>query len=252
MPFTLSHTAACLPFLNRSKAVGWKPALVFGTMAPDLLFPIPYFGEREHTHSIKGLFALDVPFAFLFSVVWVFLLSGRLSRLPGLALVGKSDSASFSVLMSLAGALLGATTHLCWDLFTHMGSPVLKHPIFSTPLFGTSSGFVTLQSISWYSSGIFGCAILLWWVRKKLHHRSTGLRKEFLSLSWLRIYAAFLLPYLGILFVVALHRPVRAGQLLYILSRLVDVVRVGMFVSLVCAIAVAWWETRERRAPENA
>lgn len=247
MPFTLSHTAACLPFLNRSKAVGWKPALVFGTMAPDLLFPIPYFGERDHTHSIKGLFVLDVPFAFLFSVVWVFLLSGRLSRLPGLALAGKSDPSLFSVPMSLAGALLGATTHLCWDLFTHMGSPVLKHSIFSTPLFGTSSGFITLQSISWYASSILGCAILLWWVRGRLHDRHTGLRKAFLAASWLRIYAAFLLPYLIILTVIALHRPVRVGHLLYILSRLVDMVRVGMFVSLVCAVAVAWWETRERR-----
>lgn len=248
MPFTISHTVASIPFLNRSKAVGWKPALVFGTMAPDLMFPIPYFGEREHTHSIKGLFALDVPFSFFFAAVWVFWLSRRLSKMPGLESSNWQNPSRFSVPMTLAGALLGATTHLVWDLFTHLGSPILNHHIFYRPLFGTTSGTITLQSVSWYSSSVFGVVVLLWWLRKKLHERNSGLRIVFLSGPWLRVYAAFLLPYLFILVKIAHQRPMRVGQLLQVMTQLVDLVRVGMFLSLCCAIVVAWWETRIRKS----
>ena len=246
MPFTISHTAACLPFLNRTKAVGWRAALVFGTMAPDLMFPIPYFGERGHTHSIKGLFALDVPFAVFLAAVWIFVLSKRVARLPGLASIGLHDASAFSIPMALLGALVGGASHLCWDMFTHHGSPLLEHPFFYRVLFEGHDGAVLVQTVIWYLNSLVGLAIVAWWVRSRLHAGGDGFRGVFLSGPWLRIFAAFSLPY-GLILLKLLHgRPDKLAQAVIDLVYMVDLVRMGMLVSFVFAMAMVWWETRSR------
>ncbi len=246
MPFTLSHTAASLPFLNRSKAVGWRSALVFGTMAPDLMFPIPYFGERNHTHSFKGLFALDVPLAVVLSILWVFVLSKRLSRLPGLETLGAQSPSSFSIFAAFIGATVGASTHLLWDLFTHQGSPLLGTSYFSQPLFPGANGAVTPQTVVWYFNSFVGMVILALWVRRRFHQQGKGVRKSFLAPSWIRIYIAFLFPYCLILTKACKGRVDLLSQWIANLAQMVDLVRMGMLLSFVVALAMAWWETRDR------
>lgn len=244
MPFTLSHTAASLPFLKRSKAVGWAPALVFGCMAPDLLFPLPHYGQRVHTHTIKGLVALDTPLAVLFALFWVYFLSRRVSRLPGLATWGTGDPRRFSLKMAIAGAFVGCATHLFWDMFTHKGSPLLAHPFFQREIFSGQGGELTVQTLVWYANSILGMVALALWARSRLHTRGEGLRRTFLAGPWLRIYAAFLLPY-GLILGAALHkRPDSLGQFFLNLVYLMDMVRVGMAVSLLSVVAMVWWETR--------
>jgi len=244
MPFTISHTAASLPFLKRSKAVGWAPALVFGTMAPDLMFPLPHYGERGHTHTIKGLIALDTPLAVVFAAIWVFFLSKRISRLPGLSTWGRSESRDFSLKMTIAGAFLGCATHLFWDLFTHQGSPLLRDPFFQQPIFSGQGGQLTVQTLVWYGNSVLGLVVLAWWGRGRLHTRGESLRKTFLAGSWLRIYAAFLLPYVLILGLALHKRPDSLGQFFINLVYLLDMVRMGMVVSLVSVLVMMWWETR--------
>lgn len=246
MPFTISHAAASLPFLRRSKAVGWAPALVFGCMAPDLIFPIPYFGERHHTHSLEGLIALDIPFAVALAALWVFFLAERVSRLPGMASLGRPNPASFSIGMTVAGALVGCATHLFWDLFTHQGSPFLTNPVFARRLFEGQGGAISIQTVVWYANSLLGMFALGWWARYRLHSRGRGLRETFLSGAWLRIYAAFSLPYLVVIAMAFRKRPDHIGQVLINLVYLMDAVRAGMVVSLASVVALAWWETRRR------
>ena len=247
MPFTFSHTAATLPFLHRTNAVGWRPALVFGSMAPDLLWPVPFFGERHHTHSLKGLLVLDIPFTILLVLVWVYFASGRISRMPGLAAMGRRDLEAFSWRAVLLGALIGSGSHVFWDLFTHAGSPLLNYTFFYRNLFQGSGGAVSMQSVMWYANSLGGLAVVAWWLRKKFHEQGKGVRKIFLSAVWLRVYAAFLLPYAFILLVATRGRVVHPGQFLINLSLLLDLVRLGMMVSLFSAVALIWWETRTSR-----
>jgi hypothetical protein len=245
MPFTISHTAASLPFLKRSKAVGWAPGLVFGSVIPDLLFPIPHFGDRAHTHSISGLFALDIPVATLLAVFWVFVLAKRASRLPGLSTLGEARPSEFSLAMTLFGAVLGCSTHLFWDLFTHQGSPLLEHAILYRPIFEGDRGQLTWLSVIWYGNSLLGLAVLAWWGRRRLHGRGEGLRRTFLSGPWLRIYAAFLLPYLAIVVLALRNDPHSIGQVLVNLAYLMHLVRLSLIASLASVFAVAWWETRQ-------
>ena len=247
MPFTFSHAAASLPLLKRAKSVGWAPALVFGTLVPDLLFPIPHWGDRAHTHSLSGLFLLDTPVAVLAAAMWVFVLAKRASRLPGLSTLGRARHESFSLVMTLLGALVGSATHLAWDLFTHQGSPLTEHPFFAREIFAGDRGQLTIQSAIWYANSLLGVAVLLGWAHRHLHARGEGLRSVFLAGPWLRIYAAFVAPYLVILRLALRPFPDSLGQLIINLAYLLDAVRMAMAVSIVLALAVAAWETRSPR-----
>lgn len=252
MPFTISHVAANLPFLHRSTAVGWAPALVFGSVIPDLLFPIPYFGARSHTHTVLGLIALDIPFATLLSVFWVFMVAKRASRLPGLSTLERANPADFSFPMTLLGAFIGCGVHLIWDLFTHQGSPLLLHSFLSRPIFQGDRGQVTWISALWYGNSLLGMAVLAWWARRRLHARGDGLRSVFLAGPWLRIYGAFLLPYVFVMAMALRTMPDSLGQVMINLTYLIHVVRGAMIVSVLSALAVAWWETRTARRVEPA
>jgi len=247
MPFTLSHTAAALPFLERSKAIGWRTALVVGTMAPDLLFPIPYFGERHRTHSLLGLFTLDIPFAFLVSAIWIFVFAKRMSRLPGIEALGARDRGGFSVSMTLLGAFVGSATHLVWDMFTHQGSPLLDHGFVYHQFYLGETPIFNLQGLLWYSNSIFGLVVAAWWAREKFHSHGHGVRRALFSRPWLRIYGAFLLPY------VLIAMKILHGSLddwtdsITDLGRIAGTVRVGLLASILLALSVALWETRARK-----
>lgn len=246
MPFTLSHAAAALPLLRSSKAIGWRPALVFGTMAPDLLYPVPYFGVRSFTHSWHGFLAVDVPFAVYLALVWVVVIAPRISHMPGLSSLSKVDPSRVSLPWILLGAILGVATHLTWDLFTHYGSPVMS-PGWFKPLLGNGRLYSTPQAISWYGSTLLGMAVVVWWIRKGFHRQSIGLRRAFLSGPWLRVYAAFLVPYAILLVPILRNPPQRPGQFFWLLSTLVTEVRLAIFASFALALFAIWLQSRRPR-----
>jgi hypothetical protein len=57
VPFTPSHVAAVLPFA-RTPLV--PSALVIGSMGPDLFYYVPLPIERSFTHSLTGVFTVDL------------------------------------------------------------------------------------------------------------------------------------------------------------------------------------------------
>lgn len=247
MPFTLSHAAAALPLLRASKAIGWRPALVFGTMSPDLLYPVPYFGVRSFTHSWHGFLAVDVPFAVYLALLWVVVIAPRISHMPGLSSLSKVDPSRISLPLTLLGAILGVATHLAWDMFTHYGSPLMS-PGWFQPLLGHGRFYSTPQAISWYGSTLLGMAVVVWWIRRGFHRQSIGLRRAFLSGPWLRVYAAFLAPYAILAVLILRNPPQRPGQLFWRLSTLVTEARWAIFASFALALGAIWLQSRRPRA----
>lgn len=70
MPFTISHTAAVLPFarhLNRWRALS---AVVIGSMVPDFTLLVPWSSQRVDSHSIVGLFTFCLPIGL--ACYWLF------------------------------------------------------------------------------------------------------------------------------------------------------------------------------------
>lgn len=129
MPFTPTHVLAILPIATIPRLSLPFSALVIGSMIPDLplFWPLPL--GYEATHSVMGLVTACLPLGLacflLFQIVMkrplFALLPAALRRRCG-ALLGRRPALSFGALAwaSLA-VLIGASTHVFWDSFTHQG-----------------------------------------------------------------------------------------------------------------------------------
>ncbi len=159
MPFTLSHAAAVLPAVRTdgSGRGGLVPAvLVAGSFAPDLTYYAASVlsGAMEFgdvTHSVRGVFTVDVLLAWALVGLWL------LVREPLVALLPRARQGRTAALLRCGAprtrpgvphavrwyvsAVLGASTHVVWDAFTHLdrwGSrvfPVLGEEIAGSPLY---------------------------------------------------------------------------------------------------------------------
>lgn len=173
MPFTASHVAAVLPLLRSPLPAS---ALVVGSLAPDLPFYLP--GRLEWpTHTPLGLVTLDPLLGACAWLLWHGLLAapaldsapvGVRRRMTGRVEVGlrRRLSCVHSVLLVLAGLVVGSLTHLLWDELTHADRWGTRHvALLADDLWG-------LPGHRWaqYASGVLGIAavagwLVLWWRR---------------------------------------------------------------------------------------
>ena len=144
MPFTISHTAAVLPFSRLLARWHMLSAVIIGAMVPDFHVYIPWHLQRSVTHSLQALVTFCLPVGL--ATYWAFQLLVKVpvvEVLPDGAYVRwKPFAAPASLqdgqrwLLAAIGVLLGALTHLLWDAFTHEGArgvrmiPMLDEPIF--------------------------------------------------------------------------------------------------------------------------
>lgn len=168
MPFTPAHIAAVLPLRGRAGLP--FAALAAGSMSPDLTYYLP--GEKwvptPATHSFWGIVTWDLLFGLLMWVVWC------LAREPLFDLAPQSIRSRWSRAKSKfwgwrsapLAVLIGSTSHVVWDEFTHVGRFGATHfavlaNTYPSPL-GPLEGFRYLQ----YASGVFGLLLLSWaWFR---------------------------------------------------------------------------------------
>ncbi|WP_432156596.1 DUF4184 family protein [Streptomyces sp. bgisy153] len=159
MPFTLSHAAAVLPAVRAdgSGRARLVPAvLVSGSFAPDMTYyaasAVPgAMGFGDVTHSVAGVFTVDVLVAWLLTALWL------LVREPLVALAPRERQGPVAALTRCGAprarvrpplllwwyvsAALGALTHVVWDAFTHHGRwgvrlfPVLGGTVAGSPLY---------------------------------------------------------------------------------------------------------------------
>jgi hypothetical protein len=144
MPFTLSHVAAVLPMLRGQKVRWSATGLILGSITPDFEKFVRLGAHNELSHSWASLVYFSLPVA----VVLAFLFHGlirnpliahlplplrqRLARFQRFDWVRHFRQHYPNVVLSV---LLGAATHLVWDSFTHLQSPLIKYwPFLMMPL----------------------------------------------------------------------------------------------------------------------
>lgn len=166
MPFTPTHAAAVLPFLQTPLPAS---ALVIGSMAPDIPFYLPFDpGLRTHTAAAVG--TTDVLFGALAWLVWHGLLAAPALWAAPRALHARWTAVPLgvrvrlrglrAVLLTLVALAVGSATHVLWDEFTHAGRwgpevfPALGE------LWGPLPGYRWLQ----HTSGLVGGVLLLAWL----------------------------------------------------------------------------------------
>jgi hypothetical protein len=203
MPFTPSHMAAVLPFARTPLL---PAALAIGAMEPDLFFFLPIPVSREFTHSWLGVFTLDLAVSLLAFALWQLVLRAPMvdfapawvrERLPHAG--SRPGSRGWPVFAALlvASILIGSTTHVIWDSFTHDSAFIRSTPLLFDQM-GPLRVFKWLQHVS----SALGIALLVAFVLRWRRHTPAGqaaptrLTARSRTLEWLVV--------LGLGFVVAL------------------------------------------------
>lgn len=126
VPFTFAHPVAVLPLTR------WfpLPALAAGSIAPDLVYYLPLGLDAGRTHSLTGVFGIDI-------VLGLLLLGAYRLAIPPLralpsprlrTLLTPNPAARRRDLLFVPSAVaLGAATHVAWDSFTHTGGFAVEH-----------------------------------------------------------------------------------------------------------------------------
>lgn len=168
MPFTFAHPLAVLPFLKKKyfSATG----LVVGSIAPDFEYFLKMKAGSIHSHNILGMFYFDLPLSFLLAFCFHEIVKEPvLQNCPSFVQNRLFVLRNFTFLNYLKkhywvftySAILGLSTHLAWDSFTHAGGYMVSVlPILTK----TYVHFLGVNYPLWYSLqhifSVLGLAIL--------------------------------------------------------------------------------------------
>ncbi|MFF5443732.1 DUF4184 family protein [Streptomyces sp. NPDC012888] len=178
MPFTLSHAAAVLPGVRRDgrgRGPFLASGLVLGSFAPDMTYftagLVPgamRFGSV--THSPVGVLTVDVLVTAALVGCWLLLREPLVALLPaarrgrayallrGEDLRGRSLPATAGRLY--VSAVVGASTHVVWDAFTHLD----RYGTNTWPWLSDDYGGFPLYTYLQYGSSLLAAGALLWFL----------------------------------------------------------------------------------------
>jgi hypothetical protein len=193
VPFTPSHAIVALPFIRTPIPAG---AIAVGAMAPDLPLFFPWVSPYAVTHGFPGLLVVSLPLAVLLYAVWRLVIRPAASalllpealraRMPwAWDRVRRPERPVRSAVLVVVAALIGVTTHVFWDLFTHprrLGSewfPVLGEQ------WGPVDGTTWLQHVS----SVVGLAGLTIWAVLALRRAGAVHRNDPRSVAVVRVVA---------------------------------------------------------------
>src|SRR5512142_2539638 len=174
MPFTLSHPAAAAPFwpLVRRNYVPLC-ALAIGTVSPDFEYLLRLRTEWRWSHTPVGVFDFCLPVGLAALALWVYLLRSPTRRLLALP-TAPLDTRPRWWLGGAVAIVLGATTHIVWDGFTHgmdwavTIAPGLLHRVrvggLAIPVF----------SLLQHASTVLGGLIVLGWLVREMRRGDPG------------------------------------------------------------------------------
>ena len=128
MPFTFSHPAIILPLLKLGKNRVSATALVAGSMAPDFEYFINFQMKQVHGHTTAGILYYNLPLTLLLCFAYHFLIRDALIHYSPTIIknrwchfIGydwkKRWASSWKII--IISALIGISSHLFWDSFTH-------------------------------------------------------------------------------------------------------------------------------------
>jgi membrane-bound metal-dependent hydrolase YbcI (DUF457 family) len=170
VPFTFAHPAAAVPLLRPLARYGVLSALVIGSLAPDFCYFLPGRISRNWSHTLEGLFLFCVPAGIVAYLLLHHLLARPVTDLlpapwrsrlrPVLA--ARVSPKWLAVVVSL---LVGATTHIAWDAFTHAGAPLVRLSRALRFHLVTISGYpLSVHGVLQHLSTAVGLALVAYWI----------------------------------------------------------------------------------------
>ena len=184
MPWTFAHPAAILPL--RSLCPRWLslPALILGAMAPDISYYVGMHGRwRTFCHTPEGILTACLPVCLLllalllrFARPLTVLLTEPHRGLVRAQLQPLPHPLWRGVAVAALSVLIGATTHVVWDSFTHggrWGAELL--PDLDEPLLEAMDRQFQLTHLLQHLSTAVGVAALAVVYRRKLRSQPRAL-----------------------------------------------------------------------------
>lgn len=128
MPFTFSHPAIVLPLTFLSNKWYSLTGLVIGSLTPDFEYFLRMKIKSNYSHSLGGLFWFDIPLGIIIAFLYHnFVRNSLIDNLPialksRFSIFKQLDWNSYffkNWLIILISILIGASSHIFWDSFTH-------------------------------------------------------------------------------------------------------------------------------------
>jgi Domain of unknown function (DUF4184) len=176
MPFPLAHPAAVMPLRRYGR--GWFnfPALVVGSLVPDAAYIFPNLGV--FSHQVLGSVEFGLPVGGAILAAFYLFRTAAAERMPAplrrslLPLCRRPVGPIWIAVLSL---LIGISTHLLWDSFTHTdGWFVEQIPFLLTPVGLFAGRTVRLCNLLWYASSVVGMGWLFFEFEKWKRNGETG------------------------------------------------------------------------------
>lgn len=197
MPFTFSHPAAILPFKYLGRDYFPISALVIGSLSPDFEYFLKMNFDGTWGHNIAGLFYFDLPISI--AIYWVFhlwvkkplleqmpsFISNRFEALYNFDGIQYAKKYYFRIIFA---CLIGATTHIFWDSFTHphqyfvQNYALLKTVIIQSPI------EIQLYKILQHGSTILGGVLILLCIWKMPKSEKKTIQTSFSMKFWKPIF----------------------------------------------------------------
>jgi hypothetical protein len=143
MPWTFAHPAAVLPLRRLCPRWLSLPALILGTLAPDLGYYAGLLDWSTFCHTPLGIAAGCLPLGLVllalllrFSRLLTVLIPAPHRQIVRGQLQRPARALPIELAVAVLSILLGAATHVLWDSFTHAGrwgvalAPFLDEPAF--------------------------------------------------------------------------------------------------------------------------
>jgi hypothetical protein len=160
MPFTLAHPAAVLPFRRFCPRFFSFPALVVGSLSPDVGYCFGTLNVDDLAHSLSG----SIEFCLPVGIVILGLFYGL--RLPVVEMLPERHQKYFlplcrhplgSPLTVLVSLLVGIWLHLLLDSLTHKNGWLVENlPLLQTPVFSAWGHAFRLFNLLWYAGSFAG------------------------------------------------------------------------------------------------
>jgi hypothetical protein len=165
MPFTLAHPAAVLPFRRFCPRFFSFPALVIGSLCPDVGYCFGTLNMDDFSHSLKGSIEFCLPVGVVMLGFFYGLRLPVVEMLPErhrkylLPLCRQPIGSPLTVIISL---LAGIWIHLLLDSFTHKHGWLVENlPTLQAPVFSAGVHTFKIFNLLWYACSFAGI-VWLW------------------------------------------------------------------------------------------
>jgi hypothetical protein len=181
MPFPLAHPAAVLPLRRYCPRYLSFPALVIGSITPDLGYLFGRLHADEFSHRFfPGSFAFCLPVGLLLFVGFHLLRFRLVSLLPTrhrqllFPICERPPSSWIVIVVSL---LIGAWSHLLLDSLTHQDGWIVEHlPALHRSIHSSDGGWLRGYDLLYACCTFFGSAWLIFFYLQSLEAASPCLR----------------------------------------------------------------------------